>query len=116
MASARPPPERSALGARGANLVLLDLGPGAVRAVARGIGDRHALPPAVDVLDRAVTAEMVAARVVDGTARRSPGIVVPRRWEAVSALRGLVGPLTDHRLAAGSRLRDLIRLIRRLER
>jgi NAD(P)-dependent dehydrogenase (short-subunit alcohol dehydrogenase family) len=61
------------------------------------------------ILGKAVTPEAVAARVVDGIARRSPRIVAPRRWEVVSAARGLAGPLTDRALVRDTRLHELIR-------
>ncbi|MFF1569680.1 short-chain dehydrogenase/reductase [Streptomyces sp. NPDC058293] len=61
------------------------------------------------ILGKAVTPEAVAARVVDGIARRSPRITAPRRWEAVAAVRGLIGPLTDRGLVRDTRLHELIR-------
>lgn len=46
-------------------------------------------------LRRPVLPEEVAAAAVRGIERRSARITVPRRWMAVSALRGLINPAVD---------------------
>ncbi|MEU2364647.1 short-chain dehydrogenase/reductase [Streptomyces noursei] len=46
----------------------------------------------------AIPAHAVARRVVTGIERRSARITVPRRWQPISALRGIINPLTDARL------------------
>lgn len=54
-------------------------------------------------------APQVAARaLVDGLVRRAPHVVVPARWKALSAMRGLINPLLDSRLARDRRTLDVI--------
>ena len=48
-------------------------------------------------LRKRLTPPQAAAAVVDGIERRRARIVVPRRWVAMSALRGVLGPLLDAR-------------------
>jgi NAD(P)-dependent dehydrogenase (short-subunit alcohol dehydrogenase family) len=50
------------------------------------------LPPP---LRKRLTPPQAAAAVVDGIERRRAQIIVPRRWIAMSALRGVLGPLLD---------------------
>ena len=42
-----------------------------------------------------------------GIERRAPRIIRPRRWRAMSVLRGIVNPLFDR--TAPAQLRDLVR-------
>jgi NAD(P)-dependent dehydrogenase (short-subunit alcohol dehydrogenase family) len=60
-------------------------------------------------LGSAIHPDTVAARVADGIEKRSPRIMVPRRWEPISALRGIVNPLTDLLLDRNTKLHDLLR-------
>jgi NAD(P)-dependent dehydrogenase (short-subunit alcohol dehydrogenase family) len=68
---------------------------------------RETLYPAA--LARPITADAVARRVLAGIENRAPHIVVPRRWQSVAALRGIVGPLTDHGLTRHSGFRTFLR-------
>lgn len=67
---------------------------------------REQLYPAF--LGGAIHPEKVAARVVRGIENRSPRIMVPRRWEPIAALRGIVNPLTDSFLQHNAMLHDLL--------
>jgi NAD(P)-dependent dehydrogenase (short-subunit alcohol dehydrogenase family) len=60
-------------------------------------------------LGTAIHPDKVAARVTSGIEKRSPRIVVPRRWEPISALRGIVNPLTDLALDRNTELHGLLR-------
>ncbi|WP_202511675.1 short-chain dehydrogenase/reductase [Streptomyces sp. SID3343] len=60
-------------------------------------------------LARPVGADVVARRVLVGIENRAPHIVVPRRWQPVVALRGILGPLTDRVLAGRDDLGAFLR-------
>ncbi len=47
--------------------------------------------------------EAAATALVEGLARRSARVMVPGRWKPLSALRGVVGPALDPRLARNPR-------------
>ena len=47
--------------------------------------------------------------IVCGIERRRPRIVRPRRWELVSALRGILGPLIDARMERDQKTQDHLR-------
>jgi NAD(P)-dependent dehydrogenase (short-subunit alcohol dehydrogenase family) len=55
--------------------------------------------------------EVVADGLVRGLETRAPRIFAPRWWSAVSALRGIVNPLTDSVLDRDRTTHDLIRQI-----
>jgi NAD(P)-dependent dehydrogenase (short-subunit alcohol dehydrogenase family) len=55
--------------------------------------------------------EIVAHALVRGLERRAPRIFAPRWWSAVSALRGIVDPLTDSVLDRDGTTHDLIQQI-----
>ncbi|QLL05354.1 SDR family NAD(P)-dependent oxidoreductase [Mycobacterium vicinigordonae] len=57
--------------------------------------------------------EVVAAGLVRGLQTRAPRMFAPRWWAAVSALRGIVNPLTDALLDRDHTSQDLIRQIER---
>lgn len=60
-----------------------------------------ALPkPLLKRLQPAAAAEALA----DGLTRRSPRVMAPARWQPVSALRGIVAPALDPRLARNPRI------------
>ncbi|MEU0742915.1 short-chain dehydrogenase/reductase [Streptomyces sp. NPDC006134] len=59
----------------------------------------------------AIPAEAVAGRVVQGIERRTASITVPRRWQPVGILRGMVNPLCDRLLSRDTRLRHLLRAL-----
>ena len=47
--------------------------------------------------------------IVRGIERRAAKVVLPRRWALLSALRGVVGPVTDEQMRRLAPVRDLIR-------
>jgi NAD(P)-dependent dehydrogenase (short-subunit alcohol dehydrogenase family) len=47
--------------------------------------------------------------IVRGIERRQPRIIRPRRWTAMSVLRGVLGPLTDARAERDQRALTLLR-------
>ncbi|MEV5548349.1 short-chain dehydrogenase/reductase [Streptomyces sp. NPDC052309] len=59
----------------------------------------------------AIPAEAVARRVVKGIERRTASITVPRRWQPVGILRGMVNPLCDRLLIRDSRFQLLLRAL-----
>ncbi|NEY33603.1 SDR family NAD(P)-dependent oxidoreductase, partial [Streptomyces sp. PRKS01-65] len=62
-------------------------------------------------LAAAISAETVARRVVRGIERRSASITVPRRWQPVGILRGVLNPLCDRLLVRDPRLQPLVRAL-----
>lgn len=60
-----------------------------------------------------IEAEVIARAVMRGIERRSPSIQAPRRWAPVSALRGVLNPAIDRRLARDSLMHNLIRQLER---
>ncbi|MFJ7148887.1 short-chain dehydrogenase/reductase [Streptomyces sp. NPDC100445] len=53
--------------------------------------------------------ELVADRAVRGIERRAASITVPRRWQPVGVLRGIVNPLIDRALIRHKPLQSLLR-------
>ncbi|MGW4214493.1 short-chain dehydrogenase/reductase [Lentzea sp. NPDC004789] len=60
------------------------------------------------VLGKTITPEQVAEKVVRGIENRSPRIVVPRRWQPISALRVILNPLTDLIVERHPQIRRLV--------
>jgi NAD(P)-dependent dehydrogenase (short-subunit alcohol dehydrogenase family) len=60
-------------------------------------------------LRKRVSPEVAGSAIVAGIERRSPRIFRPRRWAAVSALRGIVNPLSDRLLERNARSLALLR-------
>jgi NAD(P)-dependent dehydrogenase (short-subunit alcohol dehydrogenase family) len=60
-------------------------------------------------LRKRVSPEVAGAAIVAGIERRSPRIFRPRRWAAVSVLRGIVNPLSDMQLERDARSQALVR-------
>jgi NAD(P)-dependent dehydrogenase (short-subunit alcohol dehydrogenase family) len=64
-----------------------------------------------DFLLKRITPEEAAAGLLRGIEERAPRVFVPKWWRYVSALRGLINPLLDRRMAndekMGAMLRDL---------
>jgi len=60
-------------------------------------------------LATAIHPDEVATQVASGIEKRSARIMVPRRWEPISALRGIVNPLTDRALDRNTELHGLLR-------
>lgn len=83
---------------RGANLVLTDL-----RQASQLLQRAYPAP-----LRKPIKPERVAAATVRGIERRSPRIVVPRRWIPFSLLRGILNPLVDRRLERDAEIRRLV--------
>ncbi len=72
--------------------------------VAAGLND---LVPAWGM--RRLTPDKAGGAIVNGIERRSPRIVAPGWWRVLSALRGLLNPLTDARLDRDERVREIVR-------
>lgn len=68
----------------------------------------HATPTP---LLRPISPTIVASAVARGIERRSPSIQVPKRWAPVAALRGILNPLIDGKLARDDTFQDLIRRV-----
>lgn len=85
---------------RGANLVLTDL-----RQASQLLQRAYPAP-----LRKPIKPERVAAitGAAGGIERRSPRIVVPRRWIPFSLLRGILNPLVDRRLERDAEIRRLV--------
>jgi hypothetical protein len=49
--------------------------------------------------------------IVHGVERRQPRIIRPRRWALMSALRGILGPLTDAHMEREQSLQDNLRAL-----
>jgi NAD(P)-dependent dehydrogenase (short-subunit alcohol dehydrogenase family) len=60
-------------------------------------------------LRKRVSADVAGAAIVSGIERRSPRIFRPRRWAAVSVLRGIVNPLSDLQLERDARSLAVLR-------
>ncbi|MBO9469977.1 SDR family NAD(P)-dependent oxidoreductase [Endozoicomonas sp. G2_2] len=58
-----------------------------------------------------VAPETVAEAIVAGLQRRAPRIVVPARWRAVFALRGVLDPLLDRWLDGHTQIHGLLRQV-----
>jgi NAD(P)-dependent dehydrogenase (short-subunit alcohol dehydrogenase family) len=52
--------------------------------------------------------EAAATALADGLTRRAPRVVVPARWNVVSALRGVINPVLDARLSRDQRTLDVL--------
>ncbi|MFF9687920.1 short-chain dehydrogenase/reductase [Streptomyces sp. NPDC014623] len=62
-------------------------------------------------LATAVTPELVARRVVRGIEHRTARITVPRRWQPIGILRGVINPFSDHLLARHPEIQPLLRAL-----
>jgi NAD(P)-dependent dehydrogenase (short-subunit alcohol dehydrogenase family) len=60
-------------------------------------------------LRKRLPAATAGEAIVRGIERRSPRIFQPRRWSAMSLLRGVLGPLSDARLEREARTQALVR-------
>jgi NAD(P)-dependent dehydrogenase (short-subunit alcohol dehydrogenase family) len=61
------------------------------------------------LLLRRIAPEAAATALVDGIERRAPRVFAPPVWRYISALRGLIGPLSDRRLERDARIAASIR-------
>jgi NAD(P)-dependent dehydrogenase (short-subunit alcohol dehydrogenase family) len=62
-----------------------------------------------DFMLRRSTPDRAGAAIVRGIEARTPRIVHPGWWKALSALRGMVNPLLDRRMQSDEQMRDFIR-------
>lgn len=60
-------------------------------------------------LHKRITAEQAAQAIVAGIERRDPRVVRPRRWAAVSALRGVLGPALDAYMSRHAGIQSIVR-------
>ncbi|MEU6196576.1 SDR family NAD(P)-dependent oxidoreductase [Streptomyces sp. NPDC047061] len=60
------------------------------------------------VLHKRISPESAARAIVAGLSRRDARVVRPRRWSAVSALRGVLSPVLDARMAADGEIQSLV--------
>lgn len=86
--------------------------------VKRGVDADAAVMDLLRTLPKAVlkrvSAESAASVIAEGLEHRTPRVMHPRRWVAVSALRGIAGPALDDRLSHDRRTLDVLaRLDRR---
>lgn len=59
-------------------------------------------------LHKRITAEQAAQAIVAGIERRDPRVVRPRRWAAVSALRGVLGPALDAHMSRHAGIQSIV--------
>jgi NAD(P)-dependent dehydrogenase (short-subunit alcohol dehydrogenase family) len=62
-------------------------------------------------LRKRIAPEVAGEAIVRGIERRQPRIIRPRRWAAMSVLRGVLNPLGDARLERDERSQQLLREI-----
>ena len=62
-------------------------------------------------LRKRIPPQAAGEAIVRGIERRQPRIIRPRRWAAVSALRGILGPLSDVQLERDERSQGLLQAI-----
>jgi len=62
-------------------------------------------------LRKRIPPQAAGEAIVRGIERRQPRVIRPRRWAAVSALRGILGPLSDLQLERDERSQGLLRAI-----
>ncbi|HWI95711.1 MAG TPA: short-chain dehydrogenase/reductase [Solirubrobacterales bacterium] len=62
-----------------------------------------------EFLRKRITPDQAGAAVVRGIEERAPRIFAPKWWRYVSAFRGLINPLLDHRMDSDRRVLETIR-------
>ncbi len=62
-----------------------------------------------DFLMKRITPDEAGAALVRGIEERAPRVFAPKWWRYVSALRGIVNPLLDRRMASDAKTQALIR-------
>ncbi len=60
-------------------------------------------------LRKRISPDVAGEAIVHGIERRQPRIIRPRRWTAMSILRGIVNPLSDLQLERDARSQALLR-------
>jgi hypothetical protein len=59
-------------------------------------------------LHKRLSPAVAGEAIVSGIERRSPRIIRPRRWAIMSALRGILGPLSDAQMEKDLNARALV--------
>jgi NAD(P)-dependent dehydrogenase (short-subunit alcohol dehydrogenase family) len=59
-------------------------------------------------LMKRVTPASAAKAIADGLERRTPRVIHPSRWSAISAARGLIGPVLDNKLTTDRTVLDVL--------
>jgi hypothetical protein len=54
--------------------------------------------------------ETAGSAIADGIERRAPRVTRPRRWAALSVLRGIINPLIDRSLARRADVQEVVTL------
>jgi NAD(P)-dependent dehydrogenase (short-subunit alcohol dehydrogenase family) len=60
-------------------------------------------------LRKRLAPKVAGEAIVRGIERRAPRVIEPRRWAALAALRGILGPLADARLERDARVQAHVR-------
>jgi NAD(P)-dependent dehydrogenase (short-subunit alcohol dehydrogenase family) len=60
-------------------------------------------------LRKRLSPEQAGEAVARGIEKRAPRIIAPKRWAALSVLRGIINPLVDERMAKDPRVHELVR-------
>jgi NAD(P)-dependent dehydrogenase (short-subunit alcohol dehydrogenase family) len=60
-------------------------------------------------LRKRIAPQVAGEAIVRGIEARAPRIIRPRRWAVVSALRGIVNPLSDAQLERDQKSQELLR-------
>ncbi|WP_336319741.1 short-chain dehydrogenase/reductase [Streptomyces lavendofoliae] len=63
------------------------------------------------ILAGSISPDVVARRVVKGIEHRTAAITIPRRWQPVGLLRGLVNPLSDRLLIRNAKFQSLLQVL-----
>jgi NAD(P)-dependent dehydrogenase (short-subunit alcohol dehydrogenase family) len=61
------------------------------------------------VLRKRLTPEQAGEAVARGIERRAPRIIAPKRWAALSVLRGIINPLVDERMLKDPNVQAIVR-------
>ncbi len=61
------------------------------------------------VLRRRLQPEAAGTAIVEGIERRAARIIAPKRWTALSVLRGVLNPLLDRRMLTDARVQEPVR-------
>ena len=66
----------------------------------------RALPP---VLRKRLSPTQAGEAIARGIERRAPRIIAPRRWAALSTMRGIINPLVDDRMVKDAAVQAIVR-------
>ena len=67
---------------------------------------RKALPP---MLRKRLSPAQAGEAIARGIERRAPRIIAPKRWAALSTLRGVINPLLDDRMLRDAAVQEMVR-------